>query len=75
MRISEAIRILLVRRNNRKESSLARELGMTPANLSRKLKREHFVIEDIEKVCQALDVTLKVSFVFNDTGEEFVFRS
>jgi DNA-binding Xre family transcriptional regulator len=75
LRISEAIRILLVRRGNRSESSLAKELGMTPQNFNRKLKREHFVIEDIEAVCKALDVTLKVSFVFNDTGEEFAFRS
>jgi len=75
MRISEAIRILLVRRGNKSEASLARDLGMTPQNFSRKLKREHFVLEDIEAVCKALDVTLKVGFVFNDTGEEFVFRS
>ena len=75
LRISEAIRIMLVRRGNRSESSLAKELGMTPQNFNRKLKREHFVIEDIEAVCKALDVTLKVSFVFNDTGEEFAFRS
>ena len=74
MRVSEAIRILLVRRGNRSEASLARQVGQSPQNFHKKLQREHFVIEDIEKVCEALDVKLKISFVFNDTGEEFVFK-
>jgi DNA-binding Xre family transcriptional regulator len=74
MTVSEAIRILLVRRGNQSEASLARKLGQTPQNFNRKLKREHFTVEDIEQVCEALNLTLKVSFVFNDTGEEFVFK-
>ena len=72
--ISEAIRILLVRRGNRSEASLARQLGQTPQNFNRKLKREHFTVEDIQAVADSLDVKLKISFEFNDTGEEFVFR-
>jgi len=74
LKISEAVRILLVRRGNRSEASLARQIGQSPQNFHRKLQREHFVIEDIEKICTALDIKLKVSFIFNDTGEEFVFR-
>jgi len=74
LKISEAVRILLIRRNNKSEASLAKELGQSPQNFSRKLKREHFLIEDIEAVCEALNVSFKASFVFNDTGEELVFR-
>ena len=72
--ISEVIRILLVRRGNRSEASLARELGQTPQNFNKKLKREHFTIEDIEAVADALNMKLNISFTFKDTGEEFVFR-
>lgn len=74
MSISEAIRILLVRRGNRSEASLARQLEMTPQNFNRKLKREHFMVEDIQKVAEALDLKLKISFVFPETEEEFVFK-
>jgi len=74
MSISEAIRILLVRRGNQSEASLARRLEMTPQNFNRKLKRQHFTVEDIEKVAEALDLKLKISFEFTETGEEFVFK-
>ena len=74
MTISEVIRILLVRRGNRSEASLARQLEMTPQNFNRKLKREHFLVEDIERVAEALDLKLKISFTFPETGEEFVFK-
>ena len=74
MNISEAVRILLVRRGNQSEASLARKIGMTPQNFNRKLKNQHFLVEDMEAVSEALDLTLKISFVFNDTGEEFVFK-
>jgi len=74
MTISEAIRILLVRRGNRSESSLAKQLEMSPQNFNRKLKREHFLVEDIQRVADALDVRLKISFTFPETGEEFVFK-
>ena len=72
--ISEAVRMLLVKRGNMSEAALARKLGQTPQNFNRKLKREHFTIPDIEAVCEALDLKLNVSFTFNDTGEVFNFK-
>ena len=74
MTISEAIKILMIRRGL-KEAGLARLLGMTQPNLNRKLKREHFTVEDIQKVADAMNLKLNISFTFIDTGEEFVFRS
>jgi len=74
MGITEAIRILLVKRGNMSEAELARRLGQSPQNFNRKLKREHFTIPDIEQVCEALDLKLNVSFTLNDTGENFAFR-
>ena len=70
MKISETIRILLVKRGNLPVAELARRLGMTPQNLSRKLQREHFTPNDLEKVASVLDCKVKISFLFNDTGEE-----
>lgn len=73
MKTSEAIRILLVKRGNQSEAALARQLEMTPQNFNRKLKREHFTIEDLQAVADALNLKLNISFTFNDTGEEFIF--
>ena len=75
MTITEAIRILLVRRGNQSEASLGRKLGMTPQNFNRKLRNEHFTIDDLQAVADALSLKLKISFVFQETGEEFVYKS
>ena len=69
MKITETIRILLVKRGNRSEASLGRAIGMTPQNFNRKMKNEFFTVEDLEKIADALDCNLNISFVMKDTGE------
>ncbi len=71
MALSEKIRILLVKRGNISEAELARRLGVSPQNLNNKMKRDNFTENDLQKIAEALDCTLSVSFKLNDTGEEF----
>lgn len=69
MSLSEVIRILLVKRGNISEAELARRIGTSPQNLSNKLKRDNFAEADLQKIAEALDCSLSISFVMNDTGE------
>lgn len=69
MSLSEVIRILLVKRGNISEAELARRIGTSPQNLHNKLKRDNFTEADLKQIASALDCTLGISFVMNDTGE------
>ena len=71
MALSEKIRILLVKRGNISEAELARRLGVSQKKLNNKMKRDNFTENDLQKIAEALDCTLSVSFKLNDTGEEF----
>ena len=70
MKLSERIRIMLVKNNNISAAELARRMGISPQNLNKKLKKDDFYISDLEKVAAALDCTLTVSFISNATGDE-----
>ena len=51
------------------KSKLAEMVGMTPNNMYNKFKRNSFSIEDLQKICDALDCTLELSVTINETGE------
>ena len=51
------------------KSKLAEMVGMTPNNIYNKFKRNSFSIEDLQKICDALDCTLELSVTINETGE------
>jgi transcriptional regulator with XRE-family HTH domain len=69
--MAEKIRLLLVKRQNISESELARRLGELPQSLYPKMKRDNFTERDLRRIADALNCTLKITFVMNDTGEEF----
>ena len=69
MSMTEKIRILLVKRNNMSEADLARRMGLSPQNLNNKMKRDNFTEKDLIDVANALDCTLNINFVLNDTKE------
>lgn len=70
MRMSEKIRILLVKRGNISEAELARKLNTTPQNLHNKMVRDNFTQSDLEEIAKVLDCTYKSTFIMNDTGDE-----
>lgn len=72
MEIREYIRLCCVKRGNISEAELARRTGQTPQNLNNKYKRNTFKISELEKVAEALDAKLVVSFVDKETGEPII---
>ena len=71
MSTSEKIRIALIKRNMTL-SALAEELGSSSQNLSAKLKRDNFSERDLEEISKALNCTLDITFIDNETGEPLV---
>ena len=68
MTISDEIRVLCARLNI-STAELARRLGCTPQNLSAKLNRKSFTIDDLERIAEVTNTKFKREFVlFN--GEE-----
>ena len=72
MEIREYIRLCCVKRGNMSEAELARRTGQTPQNLNNKYKRNTFKISELEKVAEALDAQLVVTFVDKETGEPII---
>ena len=68
MTIAEHLSVLYVRCGI-SEAGLARRLGKSPQSLNSKMKIGFFAIKYMNKMAEALDVTFKRSFVF-DNGEE-----
>jgi len=69
MALAEKIRILLVKRGNISEAELARRMGISPQNLSNKMKRDNFTEKDLNEIAAALDCSVAVNFTMNDSGE------
>ena len=70
MSMTERIRILLVKRGNISEAELARRLGISPQNLSNKMKRDNFSDRELRGVAAALGCEYRNAFVITETGEE-----
>ncbi len=67
--MTEKIKILLVKRKiSLKE--LSEKLKCTSQNLSNKLRRDNFSESELREIAEALNCTLDISFVMNDTGEK-----
>ena len=72
MDVREYIKLCCVKRGNMSEAELARRTGQTPQNMSNKHKRNTFKISELEKIAEALDAELKISFIDKETGEPII---
>ena len=70
--VREYINLCRVKRGNIPEAELARRTGQTPQNLNNKYKRNTFKISELQKVAEALDAELKITFVDQETGEPLI---
>ena len=74
MSMTERIRFILVKRGNISDAELARQMGISPQALSRKMNKEKFTVEDMEKIAEILNCTWNMEsrewFKMKDTGEE-----
>lgn len=69
MPMSERIRIVLIKRKMT-VTALAERIGISPQNLTNKLKRDNFTESELREIAAAMDCTFEVAFALNDTGEK-----
>lgn len=69
MAMVEKIRILLVKQGNISEAELARRLGTSPQNLSKKFKRDNLSEKDLQKIAEVMGCCYEAGFRISDTGE------
>ena len=69
MDVREYINLCRVKCGNISEAELARRTGQTPQNMNNKYKRNTFKVSELEKVAEAFNAELKISFIDKETGE------
>ena len=72
MDVREYIKLCCVKRGNMSEAELARRTGQTQQNMNNKYKRNTFKVYELEKVAEALDADLRISFVGKETGKPII---
>lgn len=70
--VREYINLCRVKRGNITEAELARRTGQSPQNMNNKYKRNTFKISELEKVADAMDADLKISFIDKRSGEPII---
>lgn len=65
--VREYINLCRVKKGNISEAELARRTGQTPQNMNNKYKRNTFKISELEKVAEAFNSDLKISFIDKET--------
>ena len=70
--VREYINLCRVKKGNMTESELARRTGQTPQNMNNKYKRNTFKISELQKIAEAMDAELKVSFIDKETKEPII---
>ena len=70
--VREYINLCRVKKGNISEAELARRTGQTPQNMNNKYKRNTFKVSELEKVAEALDADLKISFIDRETGKAII---
>ncbi len=70
MAMTEKIKIACIKRGVSSERELAQRMGDTPQNLNNKMKRDNFKESELQKIADALGLTLVIKLVDPETGEE-----
>lgn len=70
--VREYINLCRVKKGNMTEADLARRTGQTPQNMNNKYKRNTFKISELQKVAEAMDADLKISFIDKETGKPII---
>ncbi len=71
MDIIEYLKLCLVKRGLNL-SKLATLTGQSQPNLSNKMKRGNFQLSELEKIAQALDASLEIKFIDNQTSQPII---
>lgn len=70
--VEEYINLCRVKKGNMTKAELAKKTGQTPQNLNNKYKRNTFKVSELEKVADAFDAELKISFIDKNTGKPII---
>lgn len=70
--VREYINLCRVKKGNMTEAELARRTGQTPQNMNNKYKRNTFKISELERVAEAMNAELKISFIDKETGNPII---
>jgi hypothetical protein len=70
--IREYINLCRVRGGNISEAELARRTGQTPQNMNNKYRRDTYKISELEKIAEAMEAYLQVSFIDKETGKPII---
>lgn len=70
--VREYINLCRVKKGNMTEAELARRTGQTPQNMNNKYRRNTFKISELQKVAEAMDAELKISFIDKETGKAII---
>ena len=70
--VREYINLCRVKKGNMTEAELARRTGQTPLNMNNKYKRNTFKISELQKVAEAMDAELKITFVDKETNKPII---
>lgn len=65
--VREYINLCRVKKGNMSEAELARRTEQTPQNMNNKYKRNTFKISELQKVAEAMEADLKITFVDKET--------
>lgn len=68
MKTSDMIKELCNKKNI-SVSELARRIGQTPQNFSKKLKRDTVTLEELKQIADVMDITFEQSFIFPNGDE------
>lgn len=68
MTTSDMIRELCEKKNINL-AELARQIGQTPQNFGKKLKRDTVTLDELKQIADVMEVTFEQSFIFPD-GEQ-----
>ena len=71
MDIIEYLKLCLVKRGLNL-SKLATLTGQSQPNLCNKMKRGNFQLSELEKIAQALDASLEIKFIDNQTSQPII---
>lgn len=68
----KGIILALCEKRNTNYSTVAKFIGTTKQNISNKFAKNKFYVNDFEKIAEALDCELRISFVDKKSGETLV---
>ena len=72
MDMSKYIRMCCLERDNMQLKDLAEKTEQTQQNLNNKLRSNNFKTSELEKIAEALNCELKISFIDKDTKEPLI---